>query len=142
VPDRLLRVLAARVCTEIARRRGCAPARDTLAAAASSAIATTSLATALGFLPALRNYDAYPVLSAVVARTIIVSGGADALTPPSHAEDLADGITGAVHMHLPDAGHMLTHDAPRAITNAVIRASNVPAALPLSIQPTTALVGA
>jgi pimeloyl-ACP methyl ester carboxylesterase len=143
VPDRLPRALAARVCTEIARRRGCAPAaRDTLVAAASSAMATTSLTTALGFLPALRDYDAYPVLSAVVARTIIVSGGADALTPPSHAEDLAAGIAGAVHMHVPDAGHMLTHDAPRAITDAIIRVSNVPAVLPLSIQPTTALVGA
>ena len=52
-------------------------------------MASTSLATAVGFLPGLRDYNAYPVLSAIVARTIIVSGGADALTPPSHAENLA-----------------------------------------------------
>jgi pimeloyl-ACP methyl ester carboxylesterase len=143
VPAQLLRALATPVCSELARRRGCAPAaRDTLAAAATSAMATTSLATALGFLPALRDYNAYPLLSAVTARTVIVSGGADALTPPSHAEDLAAGIAGAVHVHLPDAGHMLTHDAPLAITDAIVRAAHVPAALPQWMPPIMALAGA
>jgi pimeloyl-ACP methyl ester carboxylesterase len=143
VPDHLLRALATPVCIELARRRGCAPAaRDTLAAAATSALASTSLATAVGFLAALRDYNAYPVLAAIVARTIIVSGGADALTPPSHAEDLAAGIAGAVHVHLPDAGHMLTHDAPLAITDAIVRAAKRPAAVVDSVRPMMALAGA
>jgi pimeloyl-ACP methyl ester carboxylesterase len=143
VPDHLLRALATPVCTELARRRGCAPtARDTLAAAAASAMASTPLATAVGFLAALRDYDAYPVLAAITARTIIVSGGADALTPQSHAEDLAAGIAGAVHVHLRGAGHMLTHDAPLAITDAIVRAANIPAAQTHSIHPVMALAGA
>ena len=99
-------------------------------------MASTPLSTALGFLPALRDYNGYPVLSAVIARTVIVSGGgADALTPTSHAEGLIDGIAGAVHVHLADAGHMLTHDTPLAITDVIIRASNIPAASPHSTQP-------
>jgi pimeloyl-ACP methyl ester carboxylesterase len=140
VPDHLLRSLATPVCTGLARRRGCAPAaRDTLAAAAASAMASTPLTTALGFLPGLRDYDAYPVLPAIIARTVIVSGGADALTPPAHAEDLAAGIAGAVHVHLPDAGHMLTHDAPLVITDAIVRATNLPAAPPDSVRPVPVL---
>jgi pimeloyl-ACP methyl ester carboxylesterase len=54
-------------------------------------------------------------------QTIIISGGADLLTPPSHARDLAAAIPGATHLHLPMAGHMLLHEAPHAVTDAISR---------------------
>lgn len=143
VPDHLLRSLAGPVCTGLARSRGCeASARHTLAAAAASAMTTTPLSTALGFLAGLRDYNAEPVLSAVTARTVIVSGGADVLTPPAHAEDMAARIAGAIRVHLPAAGHMLTHDAPRTITNAILRAATPPVAQRHSALPALALAGA
>lgn len=143
VPDQLLRSLAGPVCTSLARSRGCeATARHTLAAAAASAMATTPLSTAIGFLAGLRDYNAEPALSAVTARTVIISGGADVLTPPVHAEDMAAGIPDAVRVHLPAAGHMLTHDAPRTITNAILRAATLPVTQRHSPQPALALAGA
>ena len=52
VPDHALQALAAAVCTKSAPGRGCAPAaRYFLAAATTSAMASTPLTTALGFLP-------------------------------------------------------------------------------------------
>jgi pimeloyl-ACP methyl ester carboxylesterase len=61
VPDHALRDLAAPVYTKSAFRRDCAPAaRYFLAAAATSAMASTPLTTALGFLPALHDHNAYP----------------------------------------------------------------------------------
>lgn len=143
VPDHLLRSLAGPVCTGLARSRGCeASARHTLAAAAASAVTTTPLSTALGFLAGLRDYNAEPVLSAVTAHTVIVSGGADVLTPPAHAEDMAARIAGATRVHLPAAGHMLTHDAPRTITNAILRVATAPVAQRHSPLPALALAGA
>ncbi|TXH26076.1 MAG: alpha/beta fold hydrolase [Mycobacterium sp.] len=143
VPDHLLRSLAGPVCTGLARSRGCeASARHTLAAAAASAMTTTPLSTALGFLAGLRDYNAEPVLSSVTAHTVIVSGGADVLTPPAHAEDMAARIAGATRVHLPAAGHMLTHDAPRTITNAILRVATAPVAQRHSPLPALALAGA
>jgi len=143
VPDHLLRSLAGPVCTGLARSRGCeASARHTLAAAAASAMTTTPLSTALGFLAGLRDYNAEPVLSSVTAHTVIVSGGADVLTPPAHAEDMAARIAGATRVHLPAAGHMLTHDAPCTITNAILRVATAPVAQRHSPLPALALAGA
>jgi hypothetical protein len=51
---------------------------------------------------------------------VVISGGADRLTPPSHAHDLARGIPGAVRVHRPAAGHMLLDEAPQVISNAII----------------------
>lgn len=131
------------MCSGLARRRGCeATARHTLAAAAASAMATTPLATAIGFLAGLRDYNAEPALPAVTAGTVIISGGADLLTPPSHAEDIAAGIPDAVRVHLPAAGHMLPHDAPRTITNAILRAATHPLAQRHSPKSSLALAGA
>ncbi len=40
------------------------------------------LSTIVGFLPALNSYDAYAALGSIQAHTVVVSGGADLLTPP------------------------------------------------------------
>lgn len=93
--------------------------RATLAALFDTAMAAASLATAVGFLPGLRSYDQYATLASIRAQATILSGGADVLTPPSHARDLAAAIPGAKHVHLPMAGHMLPHEAPHAVTGAI-----------------------
>ena len=61
--------------------------------------------------------------SRISARTVIVSGDLDPLTPAAHSRDLAAAIPGAHHINVADAGHMLPQQAPdvihRAITAAV-----------------------
>ena len=63
--------------------------------------------------------DDLPRSATITARTVIVSGGADPITPPQHARDMAAGIPDAVHWHVPRAGHMLPGQAPDVITAAI-----------------------
>ena len=56
--------------------------------------------------------DARPTLAAIACPTLIVVGADDALTPPSSAETLRDGIAGAQLVVLPDAGHMSNLEQP------------------------------
>jgi pimeloyl-ACP methyl ester carboxylesterase len=91
-------------------------------AVAATAIRTTSLSTAAGFLPSLKRYDVYQGLEAISAKTFVVSGGTDMLTPASHSHDLAAAIPGAVHLHHPTAGHMLLQEAAECISDAIGRA--------------------
>ena len=117
----LIRLLTKPVLATLARQVG-DHARGTLATLFSTALeATASLDTAIGFLPGLRSYDQTSTLAAIRAQTIVISGGADLLTPPSHSRDIAAAIPGATHVHLPMAGHMLPHEAADAVTDAISR---------------------
>jgi pimeloyl-ACP methyl ester carboxylesterase len=93
----------------------------TLAATVVAALTTTPIATAVGFLPSLRTYNHYATLASIHAQTVVISGAADPLTPPSHAADLAAGICGAQHLRIPYAGHMLPQQAPHVINDAIRR---------------------
>ena len=120
-PDHVLRAMAGPMCATLGRwRRGAHSA--TLAAVAVAALTSTPVPTAVGFLPSLRAYDQYAVLAEIRARTVVVSGGMDVLIPPVHARELAAGIPGAQHMHLPKAGHMLPQEAPHVLNDAILRA--------------------
>lgn len=121
VPGRAVKPLSAPVCAALGRWNGCDQAhRATLAALAARALANTQLPTIAGFLAALCTYDQYSTLGSIRAHTVVVSGGADLLTPPAHSHDLVAGIAGAEHVHLPHAGHMLAQEAP-AVVHAAIR---------------------
>jgi pimeloyl-ACP methyl ester carboxylesterase len=120
-PQRALRLLTKPVCATLALQVG-SHARSTLAALFANALAATaSLDSAVGFLPSLRSYDQTSTLGSVRAQTIILSGGADVLTPPSHSHDMAAAIPGAAHEHIPMAGHMLLQEATHAVTDAISR---------------------
>jgi 3-oxoadipate enol-lactonase len=56
--------------------------------------------------------DARPGLATVACPTLVMVGADDALTPPSSAETLRDGIAGAQLVVLPDAGHMSNLEQP------------------------------
>ena len=121
-PHRAIRLLTKPVCATLALHVG-SHARSTLSALFANALsATASLDSAIGFLPGLRSYDQTATLGTVRAQTTILSGGADVITPPSHARDMATAIPGAAHEHLPMAGHMLLQEAAHAVTNAISRA--------------------
>jgi pimeloyl-ACP methyl ester carboxylesterase len=121
VADRVLRALARPICGALIRYGGYGTAsREALVSVSAASVNATPVATKAGFLPALRRYDQYRTLSSITAATVIISSGADRLTPPSHAHDLARGIPAATHVHRPAAGHMLLDEAPHVISNAII----------------------
>jgi len=120
-PQRAIRLLTTSLRATLALPFGAHP-RSTLSTLFTTALAaTTSLDTAVGFLPGLRSFDQTSTLGSVRAETIVLSGGADLLTPPSHAHEMAAAIPGATHLHLPIAGHMLLHEAAHAVTDAISR---------------------
>lgn len=90
-------------------------------AVVADALSNAALATAVGFLPSLRRFDQYAVLPRIAAHTVIISGGADVLTPATHAAEMAAVIPRAEHIHVPDCGHMLPQEAPQCVTDAVCR---------------------
>lgn len=123
-PEQAVRAMVGPLCATLSRwRRGASAA--TLAAVAADALAAVSVATAVGFLPALRDYDQYPMLPTIRARTVVLSGGADPMTPAVHARDLAAAIPGAEHVHVPGAGHMLPQDAAQVVHQAIRRAAGI-----------------
>lgn len=122
-PEQAIKAMAAPLCATLSRWRGASAA--TLAAVTADALAAVSVATAVGFLPALRDYDQYPILATIRARTVVLSSGADPMTPVEHAQDLAAAIPGAEHIHIPGAGHMLPQDAPHVVHQAIRRAAGI-----------------
>jgi pimeloyl-ACP methyl ester carboxylesterase len=100
--------------------------RSAVAAMAAAAVRATSLATATGFLPSLKRYNVYDALASITAKTVVVSGGADMLTPASHSRDMTSAISDAVHHHHPTAGHMLLQDAANCVSRAISRAMEAP----------------
>lgn len=120
IPRHVQHALVRPVCAILSRWHGHGHS-TTLAETIVTALTTTPVATAVGFLPSLRAYNQYATLASIHARTVVISGGADPLTPPSHAADLTAGICGAEHVHVPHAGHMLPQQVPRVVNDAIRR---------------------
>jgi pimeloyl-ACP methyl ester carboxylesterase len=119
--EHAFRALARPVCGVLVRFGGYGTAsRDLSVAVSAAAVNATPVATKAGFLRALRHYDQCQTLRSITATTVVISGGADRLTPPSHARDLAGGIPGAKLVQRPAAGHMLLEEAPHVISDAII----------------------
>ena len=55
------------------------------------------------------------------ARTIIVWGDSDRLIPPVYAHGFKKGILGAELVSIPEAGHMVTMEQPKAVAAAISR---------------------
>jgi len=123
-PERLLHGLIKPVSAALSPVCSRVPA-GTIASVTLTALSTTALSTAIGYLPSLRTYDLSHTLAAVRAQTVIVSGGVDLLTPPQHSRELAAAIPGAIHLHVPTAGHMLPQQAPDVIHRAIEQASGL-----------------
>lgn len=119
-PQQAVEAVVGPVCAALSRW-GRGASAVSVAALAANALAAVSVATAVGFLPALRDYDQYPMLALVRARTVVVSGAADLMTPAVHGRDLAAGIPGAEHVVVPAAGHMLPLEAPQVVDQAIRR---------------------
>jgi pimeloyl-ACP methyl ester carboxylesterase len=130
--DEVIQLLARPVSAALTRHGGYGEtAPKELVEMSAATINATPSTTKVGFLRGLKEYDCSRILGSITAKTTIVSGGADKLTPMRHARELADGIPGARHIHRPGAGHTLLHEVPQVVTDAICSAiaagSSVPA---------------
>lgn len=124
VPDRvldpILRALTEPVVSRIVRH--VAYTEDggkASATAAAWSINATPMRTKIGFLDALKRFDAYETLPRISADTLILSGGKDFLTPKAHSDDMQWLIPNAEHIHYPRNGHMILHEEFSATINAL-----------------------
>lgn len=118
--EEVVQFLARPVCAAVTRYSGYGEAAPkSLVSMSAGAINTTPSTTKVGFLPGLKEYDCSETLSSITAKTTIISGGADKLTPMCHTRELADGIPGATLIHKPTAGHTLLHEIPQVVTEAI-----------------------
>ncbi|WP_454793776.1 alpha/beta fold hydrolase [Mycolicibacterium lutetiense] len=118
-----LRTLARPLCAAATRLAKLSDGeRAAFGVASTAALTNTALLTAVGFLPSLRDHDLRHVLGAITPATpvMVVSGGADVITPPAAAAELLAAIPHAQHFHDPQAGHMLLHQAAALVTTAII----------------------
>ena len=63
--------------------------------------------------------DSRPDLAAIKAPTLVLAGEQDLLTPPERAREIADGISGAKLVILPDCGHISTLEKPESVNAAL-----------------------
>lgn len=63
--------------------------------------------------------DARPGLGAIACPTLIVVGDADAITPPSHAREMASAIPNSRLVVIPECGHLCTLERPEAVNIAL-----------------------
>jgi pimeloyl-ACP methyl ester carboxylesterase len=118
--DEVIQFLARPVSAALTRHGGYGDAAPkSLVEMSAAAINATPSTTKVGFLRGLKEYDCSQTLSAITAKTTIISGGADKLTPMWHARELADGIPVAKLIHRPTAGHTLLHEVPQVVTGAI-----------------------
>jgi pimeloyl-ACP methyl ester carboxylesterase len=84
------------------------------------------------FYPALLAHDKAGVLE-VIGRvpTVVMTGGADRLTPAAHGIAIADAVAGSELVEIPEAGHVLMLEYPGLVTE-VLRGllARIPAAAP------------
>jgi 3-oxoadipate enol-lactonase len=64
--------------------------------------------------------DSRPTLPTITVPTLVIVGAEDALTPPTDARTIADGIPGARLAIIPGAGHLSPLERPRTV-NAALR---------------------
>lgn len=84
-------------------------------------LATTPLSVAGDLLRDIARHDRFDALT-VCARvpTLIIVGDADQLTPSSHSRRINETMTGSTLIILDGVGHMLTLEAPDAVSAALV----------------------
>lgn len=67
-----------------------------------------------------RQHDTLDRLAGIAAPTLVLTGAEDILTPPSAAQELADGIPGARLQILERGGHLMSVEYPEAVAAALL----------------------
>jgi 3-carboxy-cis,cis-muconate cycloisomerase/3-oxoadipate enol-lactonase len=90
-------------------------------AAARAMIAATSAEGYAGCCEVLAATDMRPLLGAIRAPAIVISGAADPASPPERGDELASGIEGATIVVIPDAAHLAPIERPDVVTDLLTR---------------------
>jgi 3-oxoadipate enol-lactonase len=69
---------------------------------------------------AIAGMDLRPDLPAATVPTLVIAGANDPATPPSFAEEIADGIPGAGLEVVPDAAHLGNVEQPARVTKLLV----------------------
>jgi pimeloyl-ACP methyl ester carboxylesterase len=64
--------------------------------------------------------DSRPLLGTIKCPALMIVGASDQLTPPAHAEEIAQGITGAKFVSLAGCGHMSPMEKPEKVTKLLV----------------------
>jgi pimeloyl-ACP methyl ester carboxylesterase len=65
--------------------------------------------------------DSRPSLAAIRCPTLVLVGDGDKITPPSVAEEIANGIAGATLQVIATCGHLSALEQPEAVSDALLR---------------------
>jgi pimeloyl-ACP methyl ester carboxylesterase len=86
---------------------------------ARAALSISNLPVFLNDYLACRGFDVRPRLREIQARTLVVCGDKDRMTPPKWSHFLASDITGAELRFVKDSGHMLPIEKPEALARTI-----------------------
>ena len=64
--------------------------------------------------------DSRPGLHAIRCPTLVLVGDSDELTPPDRAAEIANGISGAGLVTVPEAGHATPLEQPEFVTRTLL----------------------
>lgn len=78
----------------------------------------------------IRRADSRPDLAGIRLTTLVLVGDSDQITPPDAAKEMADGISGARLVMLPDCGHLAPMERPEAVSQALAEWAGVCCAAP------------
>ncbi|MFG2095562.1 3-oxoadipate enol-lactonase [Streptomyces sp. NPDC048612] len=117
----LVRASGTEVLAEKAPERWFTPGFAHSAAAASlvAGLRDTDPAGYAACCDALAGYDLRSELPRITAPTLVIAGRDDPATPPAHARELADGITGSTLLELAAASHLALVEQPHAVLTAL-----------------------
>jgi len=68
----------------------------------------------------ISRVDSRPTLATIRCPTLVLVGDADTLTPPDRATEMADGISGARLVVVPNSGHLSPLEQPVRVTRALM----------------------
>ncbi|MFJ9467769.1 bifunctional 3-oxoadipate enol-lactonase/4-carboxymuconolactone decarboxylase PcaDC [Streptomyces caniferus] len=94
-------------------------ARSATATALVAGLRDTDPAGYAACCDALAGYDLRSELPRITAPTLVIAGRDDPATPPAHARELADGITGSTLLELAAASHLALVEQPHAVLTAL-----------------------
>ena len=72
-------------------------------------------------LATISRADSRPYLDAISCPTLVIAGESDAVIPPDHSAELADGIPGAHLIEVVRAGHFTTLEQPEQVREMLVQ---------------------
>ena len=75
----------------------------------------------VGGIHELRDYDIRPVLNRIRAKTLVIWGERDGLTPPAHGRTIVDGLPNGRLEIVPGARHLPMVSAPDVVSRLIVR---------------------